>query len=73
MNTRIYVITEKATGAKRLIEAGNPAQAIRFVANGSYECTPASARAVAEAMAAGAKLEVAKSEPEAVEPAASAT
>ena len=38
MKTRIYLITEAATGKVRLIEATNAAQAMKFVAETTHTC-----------------------------------
>lgn len=57
MQQRIYAVTEKMTGLSRLIEAQNPAQAIRHVANDMFEVKAASASTVARLMSGGAKLE----------------
>lgn len=38
MKTRIYLITEAATGKIRLIEASTAAQAMKFVAETTHTC-----------------------------------
>ena len=38
MKTRIYLITEAATGKVRLIEASTAAQAMKFVAETTHTC-----------------------------------
>lgn len=62
MTQRIYIVRNKADEAQRsrLILAGNPAQAMRHVANDLFAVKAASATDVAELMGAGATLEKSK-------------
>lgn len=60
MQERIYQVTHKTTGTTRLVEAANPAQAMRYVAHDLYEVKPANARAVATLMKNGTTLEQSK-------------
>lgn len=61
-NARIYTITDSA-GTKRLVKAGNPSQAFRFVARKAYTVAAAKPMEVAYCMAAGIPLEDATAEP----------
>lgn len=54
---RIYAVKSKATGITRLVMTTNGAQAMRHVANDTYEVRPANAVEVARHMADGVKLE----------------
>jgi hypothetical protein len=56
MRTRIYRVRERQTGAVHMLEATNPAQALRFMAEDRWEITPASAKDVAQHMATGGKV-----------------
>ena len=47
MKTRIYLITEAATGKIRLIEASTAAQAMKFVAETTHTCNVITSTAVA--------------------------
>jgi len=69
MNQRIYIVRNKTDGenTSRLILAGNPAQAMRHVANDLFSVKAASATDVAELMGAGATLEKSKAEAEQAE------
>lgn len=62
MNTRIYLVRDRATDAVRLVEAANPAQAIRHAALQAYHVKPAKAIDVAYHMGKGAKVEIVKPE-----------
>lgn len=64
MTQRIYIVRNKADEAQRsrLILAGNPAQAMRHVANDLFAVKAASATDVAELMGAGATLEKSKAD-----------
>ena len=42
MITRIYLVTDAITGAKRLIRAGTPAQAVRHAARSQFNVAVAS-------------------------------
>ena len=65
MNQRIYIVRSKGdTQPARLIQAGNPAQAMRHVANDLFAVKAASSFDVAELMSAGTTLEKSKVEPE---------
>lgn len=56
-SARIYVVSNSATGAQRLVEAPHPAQALRHVTSQDYAVRAASARVVADLMNQGVKLE----------------
>lgn len=58
---RIYEVVSK-TGAKRLVQAANPAQALRHVAANEYGVQAANALAVAKLMSSGVQLEQARPE-----------
>lgn len=62
MQTRIYAVTSRIDGKARLIEAINPAQAMRHVAHDLFEVAPANARTVANLMGQGVRVETGKSE-----------
>ena len=69
MNQRIYIVRNKTDGenTSRLILAGNPAQAMRHVANDLFAVKAASATDVAELMGSGVHLEKSKAEAEQAE------
>jgi hypothetical protein len=69
MNQRIYIVRNKTDGenTSRLILAGNPAQAMRHVANDLFAVKAASATDVAELMGSGVQLEKSKAEAEQTE------
>jgi hypothetical protein len=69
MNQRIYIVRNKTDGenTSRLILAGNPAQAMRHVANDLFAVKAASATDVAELMGNGVHLEKSKAEAEQAE------
>lgn len=54
--SRLYVVTDTRTGEQRLIEASNPAQAVRVVAS-RYVAAPASAPEVVALYERGIKVE----------------
>lgn len=62
MTQRIYIVRNKADNSlrSRLILAGNPAQAMRHVANDLFAVKAASATDVAELMGNGTTLEKSK-------------
>jgi hypothetical protein len=66
MNQRIYIVRNKADEGlrSRLILAGNPAQAMRHVANDLFAVKAASATDVAELMGSGVHLEKSKANPD---------
>lgn len=53
----IYVVTDTANTATRLIEAPNPAQALRHVTSQQFAVRAATAALVAKLMGAGIKVE----------------
>lgn len=55
--TRIYTVTNKATGARRLVDASHPSTAIRHVAASAFDVEVASAKDVATYMSSGIKVE----------------
>ena len=60
----IYVVTDTVNSATRLIEAPNPAQALRHVTHQQFACKVATAALVAKLMGAGIKVEPTTAEPE---------
>lgn len=60
----IYVVTDTANTATRLIEAPNPAQALRHVTSQQFAVKAATAALVAKLMGTGVKLESIAAEPE---------
>lgn len=58
--SRLYVVSDSESGNERLVDAGNPAQAIRHVALGRFAAKPADARTVARLVKAGIEVEDAK-------------
>ena len=60
----LYVVTDTQTASTRLIEAPNPAQAVRHVTDQRFAAKAASATLVARLMSAGVKLESVKAEAE---------
>jgi urease gamma subunit len=54
--TRIYIVTSKTEDKRWLIEANNPAQALKFVTSALFEVAPAGGKLVADLMAAGEKV-----------------
>jgi len=65
MSHRIYVVHDNATQKARLIEAGNPAQAVRHVAAEQFMVRVASPYDVAQLVSSGVTLETTKPEVEA--------
>lgn len=59
MQTRIYVVMEKASGNRRLIEASSSAQAIRHCVKNAYEAKVANTKDIAGLMQSGMVVEVA--------------
>ena len=57
MQTRIYVVVNKQTGEKRLVEAISAAQAIRHCVQNIYEAKPGNPKDIAQAMGEGLKVE----------------
>lgn len=57
MQTRIYVVINRTTGEKRLIEATSQAQAIRHCTYPAYEATVATAKTVGECVSGGMRIE----------------
>jgi hypothetical protein len=66
MNQRIYIVRNKSEEGQRsrLILAGNPAQAMRHVANDLFAVKAATATDVAELMGTGVQLEKSKANPD---------
>ena len=60
----IYVVTDTANTATRLIEAPNPAQALRHVTSQQFAVKAATASLVAKLMGTGIQLESIASEPQ---------
>jgi hypothetical protein len=56
----LYVVTDTQASTTRLIEAHNPAQAVRHVTDERFAAKAASAALVAKLMGAGIKLESVK-------------
>lgn len=57
MSTRIYLVTDRETQAKRLIRAGSQAQAIRHAVQRRFEATVAGQDDLVQALAAGSPIE----------------
>lgn len=55
--SRIYFVVNTKTGAERLIDAVNEAQAIRHVARDEYAASVAGQRTLVELLAKGVKVE----------------
>lgn len=68
-STRIYSVTDNATKKARLVDAGNPAQAVRHVAVKAYSVSVATPKEVAALVANGVAVERAGREEPATEPA----
>lgn len=67
MSTRIYLVTDRDTQAKRLIRAGNQAQAIRHAAQSRFAIEVAGQDDLVQLLATGQAIEVAsrtESEPD---------
>lgn len=62
--TRIYQVTDKETGAARLVEAATAAQARHHVTSDRFTVEVASAVTVARSMGSGMRVEVAGAERE---------
>jgi hypothetical protein len=60
----LYVITDTANAKTRLVDAQNPARALRHVTSTQFGIKAASAALVAKLMGAGIQLETANAEPE---------
>lgn len=60
MQTRIYTVISKTDNKTRLVEAANPAQALRHVAHDLFEVKPANAMKVASLMLEGVEYERSK-------------
>lgn len=54
---RLYVVDDKETNARRLVNANTPGQAIAHVTKGRYEAKPASGDDVADCYEQGIKRE----------------
>lgn len=65
MSTRIYLVTDRETHAKRLIRAGNQAQAIRHAAQSRFAIEVASQDDLVQLLDAGQKVESAATTSEA--------
>lgn len=63
--TRIYVILNKQTGEKRLVEASTGAQAVRHCVSQVFEAKVAGTKEIAGLMRDGFTVEVASGKPEA--------
>lgn len=62
MQQRIYIVTDKVTGASRLVEASLPAQAVRHVANEIFSVKVATTYEVADLVSEGRSIERTKGE-----------
>lgn len=58
-----YAITNNATNTQRLVNAPNPAQALRHVSRETFSVKAATADTVVKLIQGGVILEVAKAEP----------
>lgn len=56
-DTRIYVVLNKTTGERRLVEATSQSQAIRHCTHPTYEATVASAKIVGNCVTEGLRIE----------------
>lgn len=54
--TRVYVVTNKATGEKTLVEESHPSKALRIVTSGAYEVEAASSTAIIDLLQKGASV-----------------
>ena len=63
MATRLYIVTENATGKVRLIDANSQTQALLHAAKPAWTVSAASPKDVAAAMAGGAAVEYANAQP----------
>lgn len=63
MQTRIYVVLNKADESRRLVEASTASQAVRHCVKNQYEAKVAGSKEVASLMREGFQLEVAEVEP----------
>ena len=59
MSTRIYLVTDRETQAKRLIRAGNQAQAIRHAAQSRFDIEVAGQDDLVQLLGSGRAVEVA--------------
>jgi hypothetical protein len=57
MTTRLYTVTNKATGEQRLIDANHPSVALGHVARDEFTVVRPSPKEAAELVAAGIKVE----------------
>lgn len=57
MTTRIYVVLDKASGEKRLVDASSAAQAIRHCVSVKYSAKPATPKDIATFMSSGVHVE----------------
>jgi hypothetical protein len=60
--SRPYVVTDKASGTQRLVQASNATQAMRHAAHGTFSVAAATPNDVIALMAAGVKPETAGDE-----------
>lgn len=58
----LYSVTDMTHSSTRLVDAANPAQALRHVTNAQFAVKAASAALVAKLMGAGIKLETTQPE-----------
>jgi hypothetical protein len=65
MSSRIYLVTDRDTQAKRLIRAGTQAQAIRHAAQSRFEISVAGQDDLVELLASGQPVESASQASEA--------
>lgn len=57
--TRIYTVTERATGAQRLIRAANASQAMRCVAGDAFKVLPSTQDELVNMLQAGKEITIA--------------
>lgn len=60
----LYSVTDMTHSSTRLVDAANPAQALRHVTSSQFAVKAASASLVAKLMGAGIKLETTATEPQ---------
>ena len=57
MTTRLYTITNKATGEQRLVDAAHPSVALSHVARDEFAVTKPTSKEAAALVEAGVKVE----------------
>lgn len=57
MTTRLYTVTNKATGEQRLIDANHPSVALGYVAKAEFSVVKPTSKEAASLVEAGVKVE----------------